>query len=340
MPGAASGNSDSDGAGSDTSPPMLDSGTAGAGGGEFNDSDLVELFLPFGEILSACVMKNHHDGSSRGFGFVCFVRWQDAKKALEHYRKLADELQGGVYVSEFKSKEQRQQEVAKQTYQWKKSMMYMNLIVKNVDPSTSEQELRDFFTQFGNVNNVKLHSDASMAFVSFTDRESARAAKQAASEILFKGRHLFVAFVEPRETRRLHFEEKIDKKAYEKHQMHVMGSKNADLIQLISSLGLLMSQLQVGSQMVAAHQHRGRMGGGAIGVRQNSNGGSGQYHQNGGGSAPGGNGGGGMPLNGIVGGRHHYGGANNNAGGNGHRPSNGNSYGGHHNNQRNNRMQG
>ena len=87
-----------------------------------------------------------------------------------------------------------------------------------------------------------------MAFVSFVDRESARAAKQAASDILFKGRNLFAAFVEPRETRRLHFEEKIDKKAYEKHQMHVMGSKNADLIQLISSLGVLLNQLQVGGQ--------------------------------------------------------------------------------------------
>ena len=121
--------------------------------------------------------------------------------------------------------------------------MYLNLIVKNVDPSTTDQELSDFFQQFGHVNNVKVHSDASMAFVSFTDRESARAAKQGASDILFKGKHLFIAFVEPRETRRLHFEEKIDKKAYEKHQMHVMGSKNADLIQLISSLGLLMNQL-------------------------------------------------------------------------------------------------
>jgi len=65
LPGAASGNSDSDGAGSDTSPP----GTGDSG--EFNDSDLVELFQPFGEIISACVMKNQ-DGSSRGFGFVCF----------------------------------------------------------------------------------------------------------------------------------------------------------------------------------------------------------------------------------------------------------------------------
>ena len=120
-------------------------------------------------------------------------------------------------------------------------MMYLNLIIKNIDPSTTDEELKGFFQQFGNVNNVKMLPEAGMGFVSFTDRESARAAKQAASEVLFKGRHLFVAFVEPRETRRLHFEEKIDKKAYEKHQMRVMGSKNADLIQLVSSLGLLMN---------------------------------------------------------------------------------------------------
>lgn len=127
-------------------------------------------------------------------------------------------------------------------------MMYMNLIVKGIDPTTSESDLSDFFAQFGSVNNVKVIPDTSIAFISFTDRESARAAKQAASEILFKGRNLYVAFVEPRETRRLHFEEKMDKKSYEKHQMHVLGSKNADLIQLISSLGLLMNQLQVSNQ--------------------------------------------------------------------------------------------
>ena len=114
------------------------------------------------------------DGKSKGFGFVCFQVPADAKKALDHFKKLAEEIQGGIYVTEAKSKEQRQQEIAKQTYQWKKSMQYMNLIVKNVDPSTTEQEIKDFFSQFGNVSSTRVISDSSVAFVSFTDRESAR----------------------------------------------------------------------------------------------------------------------------------------------------------------------
>ena len=90
-------------------------------------------------------------------------------------------------------------EVAKKTYQFKKSMMYLNLIVKNVEPSTTDAELLEFFSQFGSVANAKVLSEASIAFVSFKDRESARASKQAASEMLFKGRSLYANYCEPKE---------------------------------------------------------------------------------------------------------------------------------------------
>lgn len=196
-------------------------------GDEFNDADLIKLFKPFGEIQNAVVMTDD-DGKSKGFGFVCFKNWQDAQKALDAFNQNSgdhDEEQK-LYVGESKTKEQRQLEVAKKTYQFKKSMMYMNLIIKNVEPSTEESELKEFFAQFGNVANVKIIPDASLAFVSFNDRESARASKQAANDSLFKGRHLYANFCEPKEQRRLYFEEKMDKKAYEKHQMHVLSSKN------------------------------------------------------------------------------------------------------------------
>lgn len=121
-----------------------DSAASDESQGEFNDSDLVSLFRPFGDIVSATVMKDE-GGKSKGFGFVCFVDWQDAQKAIDHFKKLSEEIQGGIFVGEAKSKEQRQHEVAKKTYQWKKSMMHMNLIVKGVAEDTTESELTDFF---------------------------------------------------------------------------------------------------------------------------------------------------------------------------------------------------
>ena len=211
--------------------------------GEFDDSDLLTLFTSFGEVFNAAVMKDA-DGKSKGFGFVCFKKWEDALKAKEAFSKDDSKLPN-LYVSESKTKEQRQIEVAKKTYQYKKSMMYMNLIVKNVEPSTTDDELLEFFSQFGSVANAKVIPEASLAFVSFKDRESARASKQAASEMLFKGRSLYANFCEPKEQRRLYYEEKMDKKAYEKHQLHVMSSKNHDLLQLITSLGIIMNQLNV-----------------------------------------------------------------------------------------------
>ena len=77
---------------------------------EFDDSDLVKLFEPFGEVLNVVIMKDA-EGKSKGFGFVCFKNWQDAQKALEAFNQELDEgkekEEPKLYVNESKSKEQR-----------------------------------------------------------------------------------------------------------------------------------------------------------------------------------------------------------------------------------------
>jgi RNA recognition motif-containing protein len=80
-------------------------------------------------------------------------------------------------------------------------MQFLNLIVKNVDSSATEDDLRKFFDQFGQVHGIKLLSEAQCAFVSFKDRESARTAKVGCTQQSFNGRFLYANFCGPKESR-------------------------------------------------------------------------------------------------------------------------------------------
>ncbi len=47
-----------------------------------SDTDLRKAFEPFGEITEAKVITERDTGRSRGFGFVTFVRDEDARTAI------------------------------------------------------------------------------------------------------------------------------------------------------------------------------------------------------------------------------------------------------------------
>jgi len=47
-----------------------------------SEFDLFELFSKFGPVSRAFVAKDRRTGSSRGFGFVNFVRREDGEKAI------------------------------------------------------------------------------------------------------------------------------------------------------------------------------------------------------------------------------------------------------------------
>lgn len=105
--------------------------------GEFTEEDLRMLFEEHGEIASVVIMRDD-DGKSKGFGFICYKEWQDAQKALTAFEEARSKDGSSLYVAEFKTKEQRAKELQKKTYQFKKSMQKLNLIVKNIDGQASE----------------------------------------------------------------------------------------------------------------------------------------------------------------------------------------------------------
>ena len=48
-----------------------------------DDQGLHDLFAPFGEVLSATVLRDRNTNRSRGFGFVEMANEEDAQKAID-----------------------------------------------------------------------------------------------------------------------------------------------------------------------------------------------------------------------------------------------------------------
>lgn len=108
------------------------------------------MFSVYGEIVSA-VMVQKEDGTNAGYGFVCYKDSESAKRA-------ADDLnnKNGLYVRRALKKQQRLEEVRKTSERFKKSMQKFNLYVKNFPLETTENELREYFSRFGEINNLKI----------------------------------------------------------------------------------------------------------------------------------------------------------------------------------------
>jgi len=78
-----------------------------------DDSRLISEFSKFGEIKSACVMKDQGANKSKGFGFVCFATPEEATKAVtEMNGKMIDGKP--LYVALAQRKEQRRAQLEQQ----------------------------------------------------------------------------------------------------------------------------------------------------------------------------------------------------------------------------------
>ncbi len=67
---------------------------------------LVKLFAPYGETEEVVVVADKYSGRSRGFGFVTFVKDEDADKAISEMNKK--EIEGrALKVNEAKPMEDK-----------------------------------------------------------------------------------------------------------------------------------------------------------------------------------------------------------------------------------------
>ena len=86
---------------------------------------------------------------------MCFKDAEKAKVALDKLngKKLGEQT---LYVSQALNKTQREQQIKRRSEAFKNSMAKMNIFAKNFGTDTSEEQLRDYFAQFGEIKNVKI----------------------------------------------------------------------------------------------------------------------------------------------------------------------------------------
>ena len=151
----------------------------------FTDKDLIGLFSKFGKINSAIVLKDDK-GESKGFGFVCFEKPEDAEKAKNEMngKKVFDDLENKLYVSFALKKAERKEELIKMKEKLFKESQKMTIYAKILDDEIIKTDeifknrIMEYLKQLmGNdykPKNIKTRFEQKNAFITMNNKEDAR----------------------------------------------------------------------------------------------------------------------------------------------------------------------
>jgi len=178
----------------------------------FSDKDIIDLFKPYGEIISAVVIKEHPDASlNKGFGFVCFKKAEDAKNAEMKLNNLVIEGKN-LYICRALPKDEHRRKLREERY---KTFKDCNLYVKELPEDINNDKLKEAFSEFGKVVSaiVMLEKRQDLftgktemkskgfGFVCFNNKQEASKALMASTKQPILGRMLYVAITEKKEDR-------------------------------------------------------------------------------------------------------------------------------------------
>jgi len=176
-----------------------------------SEEQLVQLFGAHGKTTSVAIMRNP-DGSSKGFGFVCYEKHDDAARAVEA-------LHGSTYTTKkiwcgpAQKKSEREQELKSKFRVLKLEQMTkysgINLYIKNLEDEVNEERLKKEFSAFGNIKSARIMLDEKnnskgFGFVCYTTPDEAQRAITDMNSRILQGctKPLYVALHEPKEVRR------------------------------------------------------------------------------------------------------------------------------------------
>ncbi|KAA3479638.1 polyadenylate-binding protein 2-like [Gossypium australe] len=126
---------------------------------------LHDTFSAFGNILS-CKIYTDGFGQSKGYGFVQFDSEESAQNAIDKH----------VYVGHFLRKQERETTSSKTKFN--------NVYVKNLSESTTDEDLKTIFGEYGEITSAVVMRDADgkskcFGFVNFENADDAAKAVEA-----------------------------------------------------------------------------------------------------------------------------------------------------------------
>ncbi|CAN6687787.1 unnamed protein product [Malus baccata var. baccata] len=207
---------------------------------------LHDTFSAFGNILS-CKVATDPAGQSKGYGFVQFDNEEAAQKAIEKLNgMLLNDKQ--VYVGPFLRKQERDSTADKSRFN--------NVYVKNLSESTTEEDLKKVFSEFGITTSEVVMRDGDgkskcFGFVNFEKADDAARAAEALNGMKFDDKEWYVGKAQKKSERENELKQRFEqsmKEAADKYQGANLYVKNLDdtiaddkLQELFSPFGTITS---------------------------------------------------------------------------------------------------
>ncbi|KAM3925688.1 cytotoxic granule associated RNA binding protein TIA1 isoform 2-T2 [Leptodactylus fuscus] len=147
---------------------------------EITTDDIKAAFGPFGRISDARVVKDMTTGKSKGYGFVSFFNKWDAENAIT---QMGGQWLGGRQIRT--NWATRKPPAPKSTYESNTKQLSYEEVVNQSSPSNctvycggvtsglTEQLMRQTFSPFGQIMEVRVFPDKGYSFVRFSAHESA-----------------------------------------------------------------------------------------------------------------------------------------------------------------------
>ncbi|BFU25066.1 RNA-binding protein TIA-1, putative [Entamoeba histolytica HM-1:IMSS-B] len=145
---------------------------------EVNDDLLYKTFQKFGRVTDARVLKFTQTGKSKGYGFVTFIRKEDAETAMQMMN--GEKLEGrNIKVNWVTSNIASKTEQPKRSYDEinnETSSQNCTVYIGNIPKNVESDDLKQLLAEYGSIEEVRLNKDKGYAFIKFSKHESATSA--------------------------------------------------------------------------------------------------------------------------------------------------------------------